>query len=506
MQRSLAARRRRTAAVVLAVATLALAACTDTGRLDAGPSASAAQERDFPAVYAQTIDWRACGEDDGLSARVTESLARHGTTVGGFRCATIAAPLDWNDPGNRETIGLAVVHIPATGDAPIGTLFTNPGGPGAEDLAFVYGLMAGKGFDRIRERYDLLAVDPRGVGRSTPVVCDSTSTIREVQVSACAAANPVARTMGTSQVARDLELLRALMKDDRLHYLGYSYGTALGATYSTLFPERVGRMVLDSAIGSEWATPIGAFRQEKAFAEQVVSLVEGCGVVYRVDPCPFASEDALVAEMARLTATPLIASDGTTVDGAAMYESLASALYGGTPGREAALDTAARALRGDQAAIDEVAKAKSGDLGAAGQLVMCHSFPRDPDIPGLVREIEASGIPRVLGGPAVDDTTLRRFVDLFCDALPFSGDDLAGPFSGSPDAPILVIGVMGDPATPYAAAQRLVDELGDARLLTLDGSVHGVSFFGRSTCVTDAATAYLLDGVLPAEGTVCASD
>jgi homoserine acetyltransferase len=112
----------------------------------------------------------------------------------------------------------------------------------------------------------------------------------------------------------------------------------------------------------------------------------------------------------------------------------------------------------------------------------------------------------MLGGPEIDDEALLPWIDLSCDALPESGDDITDSFSGSPDAPILVIGVLGDHATPYEGSEQLVRELGNARLLTLDGHGHGASYLGRSSCVNDATTAYLLEGELPEPGAVCESD
>lgn len=496
------------AAIAVALA-VALAGCSSPVPQEAGESA--VQRESFPGVYAQTIEWGACDEAFGLDEQYIGRLEESGGSVEGFRCAMVEAPLDWSRPESHETIELAVVHVPATGDAPIGTLLGNPGGPGESGLEYTYDMTVAEGFDGIRERYDLLGFDPRGIGRSSPVVCDDASEGTVALFSTCAAEHPLARSMGTSQAARDMELLRHLMGDERMHYLGYSYGTMLGATYATLFPERVGRMVLDSAEAADWASLTGYFNQSLAIAEALVDLVTECGTVYEVEVCPLADEASLLDTLQRLAEDPLIASDGTEI-GRELFEGyLVSALYKRTAGREIALDTAALALFGDQDAIDGIAAEMSGGgsaLSWAGSIVRCHSFPDEPDVLELLDRIDETGLPPLLGGPELSDESLAQFTDLSCLALPGSGDDVTGSFSfsGSPDAPILVIGVRGDHATPYQGAEQLVEELGNARLLTLNAVGHIASYIGRSSCIDAATTAYLLKGALPAEGTICADD
>lgn len=498
---------RRGAAVVAALAAGALALSGCATAPDA--SESALQAERFPGVYAQTIEWGACGEDFGLGDALSTALDERGAPIESIRCAMIEAPLDWNAPTSHETIELAAVHIPSSGTGePIGTLLSNPGGPGESGLSLALQLTTTPGFDDVHAQYDILGFDPRGIGRSTPVECDAVSTLKEVNLATCAAEHPIALSMGTSQVARDMDLLRALMHDDRMHYVGYSYGTMLGGTYSTLFPERVGRMVLDSAAPGNWASPIGNFNQSLAIADQLDALLDDCGTRYEVSSCPLDSQ-TLTETTAALDAAPLIASDGTEVTGDALVNSLISALYQRQVGRELSLELAAAVVSGDQSAIDALAAEMSGGGSAVtldGTIVKCHSFPADPDLVGLLERIDETGIPPILGGPDVTDDSLRDLVSMACDALPNSGDDITDTFSGSPDAPILVIGITGDHATPYAGAERLVSELGNARLLTLEGTGHGASFMNRSTCADDVATDYLLSGELPPKGTVCTDD
>jgi pimeloyl-ACP methyl ester carboxylesterase len=491
----------------VAVAALVLSGCApETGAVGGGESA--AQQRAFPAVYEQSIEWGACDASFGFIDELEDVLVERGARIEGLRCAMVEAPLDWNDPDNLETIELATMHIPATGDEPIGTLLSNPGGPGASGLDFVLGMTIQESFAAVQEHYDLLGFDPRGIARSAPLQCESESTIFELRLAMCADQDPLASSMGSAQVARDMELLRHLMGDDTMHYAGFSYGTVIGASYATLFPERVGRLLLDSAWPSDWSSPLGSYEQFAARSAALVEMLAQCGVEYEVSACPIGGEDQLMQLMATLAAQPLLATDGTPVDGGVLYGYLTTALYQLPAGRELVLERVARSLGGDQAAVDEIAEAMAGGgaaVGLSGMVVRCLSSPRDANLVGLVDFIETNGLPRLLGGPEITDDTLRQFVDLKCEALPDSGEDFM-VFSNDGDAPILVMGITGDHATPYAGAQQLVDELGNARLLTLDGRGHIASFGGRSSCADAAAIAYLVDGELPPEGTVCTDD
>lgn len=478
-----------------------------TGCVNQETSASASQAAAFPDVYSQSINWGACDENFDMTDSLAEALESHKVSVNTYLCGMVEAPYDWNDPKNSKTIQLAAVRIPSTGkEAPIGTLLGNPGGPGASGLMYTFTAPASPGFDKVLDKYDLLGFDPRGIGRSTPTACEAQSSITELNLARCAVESPIALTMGTSEVARDMELLRSLMGDDSMHYLGYSYGTVLGATYSTLFPEKVGRMVLDSAIPSDWASPLGNFKQSVAIANENDALLSGCGELYKVSACPLAANTSISSAKELLDVKPVFASDGTELTGETLMGYITSALYQGKAGRELALTTLSSALAQNQVSIDAIAEEIAGggsSVDLNGSLVRCHSFPADPKLPELVDYINEVGLPDALGGPEINDETLKPWLDLGCDAMPNSGDDITGSFSGSPNAPILVVGLLNDHATPYAGSQKLVDELGNAILLTLDSVGHGGSYSDKSSCVDEYTTVYLVKGELPAKGTVC---
>lgn len=164
---------------------------------DAGGSAW--QEREFAALYEQEIEWYECGPDEGLDGETADALSDVGFDLEQIGCALITAPLDWNDTADHDTITLSIVHIPSTGDEPLGTLMGNPGGPGATGVDFMLGMGLSPGFEDVAAHYDLLGFDPRGIGASTPIDCDGAGSENPVvQLGVCLAEEPLAHTMGTS--------------------------------------------------------------------------------------------------------------------------------------------------------------------------------------------------------------------------------------------------------------------------------------------------------------------
>lgn len=500
-------RRAVSGAALVATAALLLSGCTSAGGA-ATEAASETQQRNFAAVYEQEVDWQECGESYGFRDGLVEYLTGLGAHVDGLRCSWITVPLDWNDPSNEQTIRLSAMHIPARGDDPIGTLFSNPGGPGASGTEFALGLTANENFAAVHEKYDLLGFDPRGISRSTPVVCESDTEILELGLALCADEDPLALSMGTAQVARDMELMRTLVGDDVMHYAGFSYGTVIGASYATLFPEKVGRMMLDSAWPSAWSSLLGSYQQREAIVRAKNELLAACSTEYEVKLCPLHGEGSLLQTTSSLDEDPLAASDGTLIDGAIFSGYLTTALYQLHAGRQLVLDVSGRALAGEQEAIDQLATAMSGggsSVDLTGMIVRCLSSPRDPHITELYNYINDHGLSEELGGPEINDATIGDHLQLRCEGLPDSGEDYLD-FAYPGDSPILVFGITGDHATPYDGAKQLVDELGNASLVTLESTGHIATYQTRSSCADAIANAYLLSGTMPAEGTVCFDD
>ncbi|PRH75711.1 proteinase, partial [Streptomyces solincola] len=237
-------------AVACATLGLLVSGCTDVGTASAASSSPSAEE--LEPYYGQRLSWRACGAP-------------------GFECTTMRAPLDYADP-DGEQIKLAVSRVKATGPGKrIGSLLVNPGGPGGSAVGYLQ-QYAGLGYPApVRARYDMVAVDPRGVARSEPVECLSgpqmdaytqtdqtpddareadrlTAAFKDFAAGCETRSSRVLPHVSTVEAARDMDILRAVLGDRRLSYVGASYGTFLGATYAELFPDRSGRLVLDGAM------------------------------------------------------------------------------------------------------------------------------------------------------------------------------------------------------------------------------------------------------------------
>lgn len=431
-------------------------------------------------------------------------------SCGGAECATVAVPLDHDDPSG-PTIDLFVKRLPATGER-IGALFVNFGGPGAgaTDIVERFPIPAA-----VRARFDIVAMDPRGVGRSTPLACgldaetlyaadptidepadvDILLDVSQRYVADCAAdRGALLPHVGTRDVARDMDRIRAGMGDDTLSYVGYSYGTSIGQAYAGAFPDRVRAMILDGVVDT---APTGievAVEQARGFESALGAWADGCP---SRSTCPF-GPDALAAvdRMLALAESGLPSSGGTRALGpgdAAIglaYPLYAESLWSG-------LDRAvAQALDGDGTGMVRLAD----DYGRLVDLapyfaVSCldSSWPRSPGEHLAAAADAASVAPRF--GEAVVNDYVR------CALWPAEPDPL-GAITAPGTPTILVVSTTGDPATPYDNGVRVADRLVDAVLLTNEGEGHTIVFQG-SSCIDEFAIAYLVDQIVPDDGARC---
>ncbi|WP_263550786.1 alpha/beta hydrolase [Geodermatophilus sp. YIM 151500] len=459
-------------------------------------------------------------------------------TAAGVQCATAGLPLDHDDP-DGEQVQIAVAKAPATApDQRIGSLFFNFGGPGAPSVYYLQ--RAGAGFlSGLNERFDLVAFDPRGTGQSTPGIdcgvdqettgiysspfptpldidVDAYMTKVQTYVDACLESNgPILEHVSTANVARDLDLLRAAVGDEKLSYLGFSYGTFLGATYAALFPENHRALVLDGPIDAEGYIndPLSNLAEQTAGFELALSrFFEACAADQEAcsgfgGESPSQAYDALVAAA---DAEPLPA-DGyepnpEPVSGDSIRTATSSLLY------------AERAWGALAAALVEAA---AGD-GSSIRAIVDASYGREED------GTYSNALDLYFAIGASEQRYPKGDVDVYLDrgseswaSFPHfwrnSGyaelnyglwpvhdeDSYAGPFTVDPAAPApLVVNTTYDPATPYPGGLRLVADLGNARLLTMDGDGH-TAYGGKSTCVDAAVEDYLVELALPEPGTVC---
>jgi pimeloyl-ACP methyl ester carboxylesterase len=496
----------RGAASALALTALLVAApATGAG---AAPVVAAQAPPGLERFYAQDIVWTPCGA--------------------AAECATVRAPLDHADPAAGE-IDLALTRVAST-DAAVrqGSLLVNFGGPGGSGTAAIEAWAAGLGPD-VHAAYDVVGFDPRGVGASTAVDCVDGPTVdawradpvdpdtpqglaertarAEQFAAACAAATgPLLGEVDTDSAARDLDLLRATLGDERLHYLGYSYGTQLGAAYTELFPERTGRFVLDAAVDPALDLAELTVQQAAGFERSLRVFAASC---LPQDGCPLeGTVDEAVAEidalLERLGAQPLPTADGRplTVDDAVagiirpLYEDRIWWFLG------QALD---RALHhGDGTALMFLADAAYGrnpdgtysNADEANTAVNCLDYPVDAD-PAAMAALDArlQEVAPTLGDHFSHD-------EITCGVWPHEPVSPPAPVDGAGAGPVLVVGGTGDPATPYAWSLALAAQLEGGHLLTRQGEGHG-SYLRGNLCVDEVVDGYLLRGVLPAQERTC---
>ncbi|MER7581830.1 alpha/beta hydrolase [Kitasatospora sp. NPDC097691] len=483
------------------------------------------------------------------------------TCADGFECATARVPLDHHDP-HGAGIDLAVIRHPATDRAHrIGSLFYNPGGPAVPGTVALPAML-GRFPEEVRKRFDIVSFDPRGTGASAPVQCfddpaDEQALLAgtaagypegEEQQQAwaaayqqvarqCAARNPALLPhVSTANVARDMDLLRRAVGDRQLSYLGTSYGSYLGATYANLFPGRVRAMILDSAPdpvawstgrGGQAATTGTLLRNgsDVAAGRVLDAFLDRCGQAgTRDDPqngsqadpqaCAFSAGTAAATRarygelLTRLRTRP-VALGGMTFTAGTALETTILSLYAanpvpGIPGTGwtqlgatlQALWAATEAPDAPTASLPPVVH-QSPDQALA---VACSDGANPParaDYPAL------AAFARARSGEV---GPYFAWADERCADWPARDRDrYDGPWNHPTAQPILVVADTGDPAMPYEGSRAMARSLARARLLTVDGYGHTV-LANPSDCAARHETRYLVDGVLPAPGTVCAPD
>jgi pimeloyl-ACP methyl ester carboxylesterase len=499
------ARARRAAAAGLAVAAL-VAGCSASD-----PGEDAATTTTVATAQTPTTITQATSPDDPLGGFQPAPIQWSSCGGDGTECATLTVPVDWSNP-TGATIDLALARAPATGEGDsLGALVFNLGGPGATGVDAVPG---GYIFpDDLRARFDIVSWDPRGIGQSAPLHCgdevdpfvrlDSQPDTPQEQQALDDAARAVATEcgqedadllphMGTDDVARDLEAIRRSLGEP-MSYIGFSYGTFIGERYAALFPTGARAIVLDGVVDPTDGLPDLLRGQAAAFERVIGDVFAGCPAGQ--EGCPdggaAAAYDRIAAAVeqqpipaGRSQLGPADLATGTIL--VAYAESLWPRLY-------TALDDADH---GDGTGLLQLADLYHS-LAAYPPYaaVSCLDSPHPEGGPAwaaFAAELEAIS-PR-FGGPIANEM-------LPCAFWPVPPDDVTGPVRAEGSPPILVIGTTGDPATPIEQAQAVAAGLADGHLLVYDGEGH--TAYGQSSCVDDAVAAYLLDGTLPADGTVC---
>ncbi|MGB9995164.1 alpha/beta hydrolase [Streptomyces pseudogriseolus] len=495
-------------AALTAAAALLTAGCGGGG---GGPSKDDSAGKDDKRGGDSALDWGRC-----------EATADGPAPGDEWQCATLKVPLDWSKP-DGETIGLALIRAEATDDDRIGSLLFNFGGPGGSGVSTL------PAHDEtaadLRERYDLVSWDPRGTGGSGGVRCRDDKAIEAAESSVdgtpdtpaeeqvyladaadfgkgCQkAAGKLMAHVSTTDTARDMDRIRQALGDEKMHYLGFSYGTELGGVYAHLFPDKVGRMTLDAVVDPT-ADAIGhAKNQTRGFQTALDNYLRSTGQ----DPEEGSREIADLLD--RIDAEPLpTSSSGRELTQSLAIIGIVLPLYSEAswPALTSALDAA---QDGDGTELLALAdgyneRDASGSYGTtthAQRVISCLDDKQRPTVEETKKLLPEFEELSPVFGPFLGWDTAG-----WCHDWPVPGQFETPEVSAPGAAPILVVGNTGDPATPYEGARRMADELGKGVgvMLTWKGEGHG-AYGSGSDCVDSTVNAYLLDGTVPQDGKVC---
>lgn len=505
-------RRSASAAVgLVAVASLVLAGCSGSPQVSQPTvppaSVTAAPTPALSRFYSQKMDWKECGD---------------------VQCAKLTVPVDYAKPAGA-TIQLAISKVPSTGNRQ-GSLLVNPGGPGGS--GYDYGAAADRVVTKsIRKSYDVIGFDPRGVQRSEPIECVDSAQLDKIvgadptpdtpaEEQAAAAttkgfgvaceknAGGLIGHVSTVEVAKDVDILRAAVGSPKLDYLGKSYGTLIGSYYAELFPQKVGRLVLDGVVPPDLTSVQVGEGQAAGFELATRSYVADC---VQNSGCPLGSTQAqgmtkIRSFLKQLDASPLpVTGQGDVTKLTEGWGSLgiAEAMY-----TKASWPTLTQAFKtafaGDGNGLMALANSYtdrnsdgsySTNLMQVNNAVNCLDQPSSSSLSQYEQDAVMFSRTAPTWGPFL------AWSGLTCGQWPIKATGKAHRIEAAGSGPILVVGTTRDPATPYAWSQRLAGELKNGHLLTYDGDGH--TAYGYSSCVNDVVDKYLLQGKVPSEGKRC---
>ncbi|MEV2241674.1 alpha/beta hydrolase [Micromonospora sp. NPDC049891] len=477
-------------------------------------------------------------------------------------CATVRLPLDYDQPKGATT-EIAVLRVKARDQKrKIGSLFLNPGGPGGSGTSIALAAPYFLG-DDVLDRFDIVGVDPRGVGASDQVRCftsvkEQTRAYEGLNVAfpytrdeekayvassiavgkACSTTGkPISGAMSTAEVARDMDVLRRAVGDKRLTYLGFSYGSILGQYYANMFPDRVRALVIDGVLdATAW---FGAGKAGDVLQEERMRSAQGAHKALReilkrcrtagVDACPLASGDPVAlfeTVTKRLKANPLVLEDPDFGEFTFTYADFIGAILGGLYGPYGYLDVAylthellvltdpsASRVTREQARVSVLKRAVT-----AREQARAYDFPYNNGLETFLgvdctdanHPRDAASWPALAARADQRDPHFGRiwaWATSPCarDTWTVRDEDrFTGPFNRRTYSPVLVVGNYWDPATNYNGAVAAARLLPNSRLLASDSWGH--TAYGTSACVDGAVDAYLLRLTLPKKGKVCHGD
>ena len=506
---------------------------TSNGSGGSSGSTGTGVPKGLEAFYDQDLTWTDCTDD---------------ATGTAFQCATVTVPLDYDDP-QGQTITVALKKLPSTSSSPRGSVFLNPGGPGGSGISLIESqaeLYKSGDLSEVLTNYDVIGFDPRGVGQSTPITCWTPEDVQAIlagqaevpfspltpgsaadivsqgsrEAAACQEHTEVPEILDhadTRSVARDMDVMRALVGDKDLNYLGYSYGTYLGAIYTELFPDNIGRVVLDSAMDPTMARQ-DPMEGDAAAGEQSLRTYIESQQGQAGFPLSGTTDEA-VAQLATfldgLDADPLtVSGSGTPLNRAKAVDAI-GALANSSPDKWPLL-------------TEGLAQAMNAHHGTAlkanADAVSGNSAPptTEKQVVEQLQGLKVFSANRCLdfpdaGNEASWDTALASYhhdhpvfhsalpqTDAFCHGWGHTSKTKAVDVDVEATNPVLVVGILHDPNTPYPWSHALVSRIRNSHLLSVDMYGHGAT--GRNACTSAKVSDFLVNGTLPSDGEVCAAD
>ena len=466
----------------------------------------------FETYYEQVVEFVSCGEQ--------------------LFCADVEMPMNWDDPAS-ESIVIATSYRQADKKDPIGFVLFNPGGPGASGYDWVVESSEFLGTKKLRENFNILGFDPRGVGRSSAVSCltdaendeflygvsgfelgseedlgVARASIKEFGQKCLEETGELLAHVDTVSAAKDMDVLRAVLGQEKLHYLGYSYGSLLGTTYANLFQDRVGQFVLDGAIDPTVPDEQQTLFQIEAFEKALRAFLESCE---QFSDCPFTGFiegdlETINDFFLELETNPLPTESGRELTIWAAVTGLIMPLYSESywPYLATAFDLALNDKQGDVFLLlaDQYNdRAEDGtystNILAANYAISCLDSRASTNIFSMRRQNAAL----IEAAPTLG--RYWQFGALRCESWPFEVKQPPVSYSAKGAPTILVVGTTGDPATPYSQAQALAGRiLDDAFLLTYNGEGHTI--YGQQvTCVDNVVDKFFMTGELPDKDPNC---
>ncbi|MEO6605749.1 MAG: alpha/beta hydrolase [Aeromicrobium sp.] len=469
------------------------------------PAASAAP-KDLSKFYEQDVSWSDCGD---------------------AQCAKVTVPVDYEDAAG-ETTKLAVKVIPAPGGKAKRSIFVNPGGPGGDATDYA-DTMSSEFGDEVLKTFDIVGVDPRGVGNSTPLQCMSDDdfgkftnvdpdpnnpeeiaalrkSVADLGTACEREGGKLAAHVSTEEAARDMDVVRGLLGREKMDWFGASYGTQLGATYATLFPKTVGRMVLDGAVDPSLGAIDSAMGQTTGFERALEAFVEDC---VKKDDCPLGNDKKTALGkisdlMKQLDETPMETydKDRELTEGLAFY-GIAVTLYDQrtwhylSDGLKQALgDDGSTLLQLSDAYFDRTDDKYGDNIGEVIYAVNCLDAGKR-----LTEQEVVAALPRFEKVSPVFGRALG-WGALGCADWPIKVTHPQVKISGEGAPPIVVIGTTRDPATPYEWAKSLASQLSSGVLISREGDGH-TAYGSGNKCIAKAVDSYLVDGTVPKAGLLC---